>query len=572
MKIQEKKSRPRPGGRMHGRVRGLAAAAGALFAFQACVGQLGDVPEGGEVGAKPSSCTATTLTTKPLRRLTNGELYNALVYVVGAEMVDGLELPTASTSHDGFESDHRALQVSELVVDKLSTLAFGISKRVLANPSAVLSCDTSQDSDAACLERLIDELGPRTFRRPLTSEQRSRYLALANELLFDEELPVAAALIVQALLQEPQFLYRLQRIDASQSDAKSDRFDDYTVAQRMAFLLWQGPADEELLSDAAAGRLQDPKVREAHVRRMFADPKAEQPLRDFARQWLGLDRLKGKYKDAERFPGFDAELAAAMSEQSQRFVASTLAASGGALRSLLTSSKVPMTAELAAVYGVAYSGSEPWKLVELPPAERAGILTQAALLSIGGHQLEGSPILRGVDVLSRFLCVEPAPPPPDIDTSVATSEDDDQIRTNRERFEEHVEAPVCNSCHQSFNPIGYALENFDAIGQFRSHDNGLPVDAEARLTLGGDLAGEVDGPIELSKHFASSAIVQRCIEEKMQRFQTARELDDGDRCRIEKHQASATEGGVGYLDILLRHVTSEDFVRRPKAGAEKSEP
>jgi hypothetical protein len=306
------------------------------------------------------------------------------------------------------------------------------------------------------------------------------------------------------------------------------------------------------------------------VRRMLADARAEAPLRDFARQWLGLARLAEADKDAERFPEYSAELADQMREQTERFVAQTLAVAQSPLDSLLTDRELPMTSELATIYGVEHSGQSTWVTVSLPAAERAGLLTQASLLTLGGHQVEGSPILRGVDILERILCIEPTPPPQDIDTAVATAGEDEALRTNRERFEAHIASPQCASCHDSFNPIGYALENYDAVGRFRTHDNGIPVDARADLTLGGELGGRIDGPVALSKKFAQSDAFAGCIQRKIARFASARQLVEADQCRMDQDVEAMKGNGHTYLAVLEGQVGREDFITRPTAVTKES--
>jgi hypothetical protein len=279
---------------------------------------------------------------------------------------------------------------------------------------------------------------------------------------------------------------------------------------------------------------------------------------------LGLERLDDAMKDPDRFPAFDPALADMMREQTERFVARTLAGQQLPLEALLTSRDVVMTPQLASVYGMDHDASTLWQEATLPVTERAGLLSHASLLTIGAHHLEGSPALRGVDVLRRMLCIEPQPPPSGADTTLPNGADDAKPRTNRERFEAHVAAPQCMACHQSFDPIGYALESYDAVGRYRTTDAGLPVNTRAELTLPGELGGPVDGPVALSEKLASSRSYALCVTEKLSRFARARQLGPGDRCQLEQDREHVAAAGNSYLAMLLRDVRRDDFILRPK--------
>jgi hypothetical protein len=338
------------------------------------------LPEDGSDPAttESSTCSAPELTYKPLRRLSNTELDNTLHALLGSDLASDLVLPVRTAAEDGFDADHRALQVGELVVEQLHDLALQISLRVAESPGLVLGCDMQHDKDWPCIEGLVDDFLPRAFRRPLAPILRDRYLAFGEALLSEEGLGVTTGLLVQAALQSPEFLYRLQHVSGDDGAAGSERFDGYTIASRISYLVWQAPPDDLLMADAAGGALVEPEVRAAHIERMFADPRAAGPARDFARQWLGLGRLDVATKDDERFPEFDAQLARMMREQTERFVARTLLDKGGSFEALLTSTQVHSTQQLADLYGISHAGEEPWEPASLPPSERAGVLTQAA--------------------------------------------------------------------------------------------------------------------------------------------------------------------------------------------------
>jgi hypothetical protein len=231
-------------------------------------------------------------------------------------------------------------------------------------------------------------------------------------------------------------------------------------------LLWATGPDEDLTARAAAGELASANVRAEEAARMWDDPRARATVVRFFRDLLDLERVRGASPEPTTYPAWSEGLRIEIEADTDRFVEATIFDREGTLEALLTSRYVEAGPELSALYGIDSDARE------LPP-ERAGILTRAAFLASTSHGLQPSPVLRGVDVLERVLCIELGSPPPDVSTDVAAS----ATRTNREAYAQHTADPACQGCHVQIDPIGFALEGFDSAGGYRTTDNGQPVDA-----------------------------------------------------------------------------------------------
>ncbi len=272
---------------------------------------------------------------------------------------------------------------------------------------------------------------------------------------------------------------------------------------------------------------------------------------DIHRQWLGFDGVEGLNKDADAYPEWDEGLRAAIREETERFVETTVFDGPGTLRALLTSTRTWVNPALAELYGVAAPAD--WAQVELDPAQRAGVLTQASFLATRAHAIHPSPVLRGVFVFDRLLCAPLPPPPPGVDTTPPAG--GDEPKTNRQRYLDH-EAPGCAECHERIDGIGFTMEHYDAIGRWRDDDGGLPVDAT------GSVSGTaVDGAVELAGALADSAEVRRCYVTQWFRAAFGRGEAAGDSPTLD-----ALDDGFSsdqdIRELLVSITTREEFAYR----------
>jgi mono/diheme cytochrome c family protein len=318
--------------------------------------------------------------------------------------------------------------------------------------------------------------------------------------------------------------------------------------------------DQTLFDAAKANRLGTATEIEAQARRMVADPKLRGSMLEFHRQWLELDRLEREAsKDPTLYPTFTAALKNAVREESDRFVAAVMVDGDGSLRALLTSPTTFVNADLAKLYGVAAPASG-WAAATLKPAERAGILTRANFLASHAHALSGSPPLRAVAIMRRLMCTSLPPPPGDADTSPPKPQPGDAPKTNRQLFEART-AGSCQGCHGIIDPLGFGLENYDAIGGYRTMDNGFAVNA-AGIIKGTDVDGPFTGGVELSQKLAASKTVASCAAKTWFEYGIGRDVGTADACRLAKLNLALSEAGGDVRELLVSLVKSPEFIYR----------
>ena len=301
-------------------------------------------------------------------------------------------------------------------------------------------------------------------------------------------------LALERLLVSPQFLYRVERerggVAAHEAAIGVAPVSDIELASRLSFFLWSSIPDDELLQTAVDGRLTDSGVLRAQVGRMLADPRAESMVTNFAAQWLYLRDVETKEPDIFLFPDHDIALRRALERETELFVGSVLRG-GGSVVGLLTAHYTFLNERLAKHYGIANVYGTFFRRVDFgADSPRGGLLSQGSLLTVTSYSTRTSPVLRGKYVLDNLLASPPPPPPPDVP---ALKTEDDQAGgaplTMRAAMLKHRANPVCASCHAKMDPIGFALEHFDAVGRWRDTDAGQPIDAQSTLLDGSKIDG-----------------------------------------------------------------------------------
>jgi hypothetical protein len=530
----------------------------------------------GGAGATPSveECASKGLDvgTAPLRRLSSKEYLNTLSDLFPSVSVELPDLPT-EVPVDSFDNDARALGPSDVSTSRWEEIAFRYMGAVTATPAALaafLPCASDASGTAAeqaCSAEFIATFGHRTHRRPLSAEETTRYQALFDTELAAIDFEAALQLTGMAMLQSPAFLYRVEPA-RGEAAAVTASLDSYEMASRLSYFLWQSMPDQPLLDAAGRGELTDATSIETHARRMLADPRARSAAIDFHRQWLFFDRILAEEhteRSEDVFPDWNVETQAAAYEELLRFTGRAVFEGPGTLANLFLSRDTEVNAPLAAIYGVdGPSSADTWQPVSLPAAERAGFLTKVGFLAAHAHGANGSPPLRGSYVMQRIFCLPVDPPPPGTDTT--PPDPSGSALTNREQFEERTSPGDCRGCHAVLNPFGFALEHYDAVGAYRSEDNGQPVNAVVEL-VDTDVTGQVNGGIELSEKLATSQQVADCAVSRWFRYARGRGVEAGDACAMERARAAFAASGGRIVDLMVNLATSEEFRRRP-AGEE----
>jgi len=342
--------------------------------------------------------------------------------------------------------------------------------------------------------------GERAFRRPLTNEQKQ---AIERQLTATTDSELAVKRVVLVVLKSPRFLYR---------EAGEGAPDHYDVAARLSFGLWDSIPDSELLKAAAAGQLTGREQVSAQARRMLADPRFKAKFGEFLLTWLKLDHVADIAKDPKRFPGFDPEVISDLRTSLELFLEEVIWDEKADFRQLLLADHVYLNGRLAKFYGVELPADAPFQKVELNPEQRAGILTHPYLMAAFAYTGETSPIHRGV-FLARGILGIGLRPPPEAFTPVPA--DLHPTLTTRERVVMQTKANACVSCHGVINPLGFPLENFDAVGRFREQDNQKPVDAAGSYQTRSGKVVTFRGARDLAKFLAASDEVQEAFAEQL---------------------------------------------------------
>jgi hypothetical protein len=371
---------------------------------------------------------------------------------------------------------------------------------------------------------------------------------------------------LERMLVDPDFLLRVYRDPVAGPKPKAQgpepyRLSDLELASRLSFFLWSSIPDDQLLTLAEQRRLSDPGELERQVRRMLADPRSTDALvGDFAAQWLNLRRVAEVVVDPERYPNYDLTLMAAFTRETELFVGSTLREDRSVLE-LLNADYTFVNEKLARHYGIPGIYGSRFRRVALPDTERrGGLLAQGALLSTTSYPDRTSPVLRGKFLLNNIFGLQTTPPPPGVDTNLAPVKPGGAPQTIRARLAEHRTNPTCSSCHGVIDPLGFALENFDVIGGWRSVDEtGAPVDA-AGTTLAGvhveGLRGLRALLLERPEQFP------RTVTEKLLAYALGRRVEYYDRPAIRAIVREAAPGNFRWSALILGIVKSPAFQMR----------
>ena len=419
-----------------------------------------------------------------LRRLTRAQFANALRDLLG------VEVNTNEIAPDSWDGDFAVIGASNVVtcengVEQYQTAIEAALSSVFADNAKrtqLLGCTPAGTSSDACVRGFLSTIGRRAWRRPLEAaelDQLAAVAALASTTLGSAIEGAHWASV--ALFASPNFLYRPE-LGANGADGVR-RLTGYEMASRLSFLLWNTVPDSTLLDAAASGALATPEGVRTQAERMLATQSGRHAIGDFAEEYMRLDRIATEAKDAGLFPEYDGALQAAMVRDMRGTWEAIAFDDQASALSLFSTRKVVVNSSLAKLYGLDATGldAKTFKPLTLPEdGPRLGILSKAGFLSQFANQKEGSPTLRGKFIRSALMCMTIPPPPPDVSP---TFEDlpVDQPMTKRQRLEKHRTKPSCAGCHSQMDPLGLPLENFDAIGRFRSTDHGLPIDPSGEL-------------------------------------------------------------------------------------------
>lgn len=510
-----------------------------------------------------AQCEGAGVGEQPLRRLTHSQYNNVVRDLLGVEGDPAAIFP-ADEKLGSFYSNGVA-PVSDLLVEQYMDVAEELATAAVTDLATLLPCDPGVMGEDACADEFIESFGRRALRRPLEAAELEQLRDLFVSGRDTESFDNGIRLVVQALLQSPYLLYHVELGGEAPVDDLKAPLSQYEVASRLSFFLWDTMPDDDLLDAAEATELSTPEQLRAQAERMLEDPRARDALASFHLQWMGVDNITAVEKDPDLFPEFDEVLKQAMKDETANFASWVILEGDGRLETLLTAPMSVIDGPLFELYGVEPPADHvPGEPVELPPDERAGLLTHASVLATNAHVDQSSPVHRGVMVRQNVMC-QPLPPAPDDVDNVPP--DPDPNATTRERFAEHTENEACAQCHVLIDGIGFGFEHYDATGVYREMEGDLPVDASGDVVATIDSNGPFDGAVELAQRLAVSEEVRRCTSRQWFNFALGRVPSQDDTCSATQLHENFVESDYDVRELILTIVTTDAF-RFRKLSAE----
>ena len=411
------------------------------------------------------------------------------------------------------------------------------------------------NDELPCARTILSTLARRAYRRPLKDSDLEDLLSFYqrrrnNNGSFDAGIEAA----IQLILASPEFLFRFEPDPANLPANTLYRLDDLALASRLSFFLWSSIPDDQLVALASQGKLKDPVVLEQQVKRMLADPRSEALADNFAEQWLFLRNLKNKAPNLDAFPDFDDNLRQAMLEETKLFFESILREDRNVVE-LMTADYTFVNERLARHYGIPNIYGSQFRRVKVTDENRRGLLGQASILTVTAYPNRTSPVQRGKWILTNILGTPPTPPPPNV-PELKDNGEGGTPQSLRERMQAHRADVVCAGCHKVMDPIGFALENFDAIGRWRTTDDGAKIDPSGTMFNG----VQVDSPAALRQMLVSlPEIFVGVMTEKLLTYALGRGVEYYDMPAVRKIVHDAGANDYRFSSLILGVVKSTPF-------------
>ncbi|MDE0110513.1 MAG: DUF1592 domain-containing protein [Bryobacterales bacterium] len=419
----------------------------------------------------------------------------------------------------------------------------------------------SAGAEDACAEKIVRNLATTAYRRPVSASEVSGPLGFYRQARSEtdgaEGFDAAIERALAAVLVSPNFLFRIERDPAGIQSGTAYQISDLELASRLSFFLWSSLPDAPLRDSAVQGRLRDPAVLDGHVRRMLADRRSDSLIDNFSSQWLHLRNLASVRPDMRIFPDFDDNLRQAFRRETELLLEDVIRQNRSVL-DLLRSKHTFVNERLAKHYGIPHVYGSHFRRVDLAPdSVRGGLLRHGSILTVTSYATRTSPVIRGKWILQNILGMPPPPPPADVpelkDTTVSGK------LSVRERLAEHRANPACASCHNPMDPLGFALENYDAVGRWRTDDGGEPIDPSGELADGTRVAGAADleqALLDRPELFASA------LTEKLLTFALGRGVEHHDAPAIRQIVRTAREDHFRFSSLILGIASSTPFQMR----------
>lgn len=458
-----------------------------------------------------------------------------------------------------FDNNVERLKVTSGLWQDYQRAAEDMAARAVSDPvvlATVIPADLPGDPDADA-RAVIESFGTRAFRRPLTVAEIERYTGLfpegANHFATGDDFLDGVQIILEAMLQSPHFVYRVEASDGA--DNGRIQLSSYEIASRLSYLFWNTMPDSELMQAAAAGQLDAPVGIREQAERMFDDPRTRASFAHFHLQLFEMQQYTDLDKDPGLFPEWRRELGDMMLTETQLFLESLIFDKDGSVADLMTATHTYVNDELAALYGLEGTFDSNFVEVELDPTRRSGLLTKLGFLTRNATLTEPDPIHRGVFVNLNLICrsIGALPNLPEYLEPVGD--------TNRERIDSITGDGTCGAgCHSTIiNPIGFSLENYDAIGRYRTEDGGFPVNAADTYVFPDGRALEFQDAVEFSQQLAATPDLHSCYVSNLLEYMYGRQLDAGDVSQRSQLTYASLDEARSIRDVIFDVVTSDSF-------------
>ncbi len=522
----------------------------------------------GSGGAPPvSACNGTIKPGRsPLRRLNAVEYDNTVQDLMNVKKVYSAQFPPDEEGL-GFSNNADALVVNNLLAEGYQVAAEEMAAAAVMNLGALApACNATTMGNPACAMSFIQAYGKKTFRRVLTSEEATRYLGLFTTGSIGATYNDGISLVIEAMLQSPNFLYRYE-VGVPMANATVVPLTGYELATRLSYFIWGSMPDSALFTAADANQLSTTDQLTTQVKRMLNVDKvdrAHKMVGEFHREWLYFMNVMAAQKSIAAYPTWKPELAVDLLTESDTFAEEVFWKDGN-VNTLITAPYSYMNAAVARHYGLPAPSGTGFVKVNLDPTQRSGILTLGAFLAGEAKADQSSPVLRGKFVREQLLCQHIQPPPNDV---VIIVPEVTPGTSARQRFTAHAQAQ-CSGCHLLMDQLGFGFENFDAVGNWRTTDGGMPVDATGQIVAVNDSGtnGPFNGVVELGKKLAASSTVKNCVATQWFRWGNGRAETTEDACSLEVINKQFQVANYDMRTLPVAIATADAFRYRKVGGA-----
>ncbi len=539
----------------------LGLALAAAFGLGACARADDEQYKNGSEQAALPTPPAPTIFVNPqpvaMRRLLARQYKNSIRTMFGGEVAK-LASPPKDAAVDGYDAiGAKRLSVSDSVVSAYETSARDVAAAAIKNMTRIqelLKCIPSGPSDSMCHRKFAENFGRMAFRRPLTQSEIDRYAALSQDAAVEmKDFYAGLERVISAMLQSPHFLYMVET--GAPLGEQKRVLSDYQLLTRMSYFLLDTSPDEVLLDLVRnEGLSTDDQIRFV-AQAMLQRVDAKSALRNFYSELYRLRDLDAQAKDESLFAGFTPELRAAMVEETLRLIDDVVWERDVDFREMFTADYTFANAELAAFYKASHPGGGFARITLPPEQKRVGLLGHASMLARYAHTTTTSPTLRGKFVRERLLCETIPPPPPNVSTALPDPDPNQGPQTMKDRLIEHQQNPACIGCHKLMDNVGFALENFDAIGAFRMTDQGLPIDP----TTEAEGLGVFSSPETLGAILRKDTRVATCLVRNLYRHGMGQLESEGEEYAIQRIALAFAASGYRVQSLLMEIVSSPAF-------------